>query len=233
MNLERLRREEKSLAEGLQFNKTHTECDGNDQSILNYCFATQAVKLPLKFNVLVEYARMNNDFETTERICHYITSSYGRGFGLDVNDAYNRLWMRYFIKTPWFDEGTISNLYTGVQQLHVGLKQSMINISAMMSGKTRAFFAAPNDVDAFRKIFAIRDDDKIILADNQDALQKLLDLMKKSRGKRVFFILLPNFPFQALTQAGFVPGKDFVNGFEFLSEAHSVPFNSYQLIKAM
>ncbi len=115
MNLERLRREEKILTEGLQFNKAHPECDGNDQSILNYCFATQTVKLPQKFNVLVEYARMNNDFATADRICHYITSSHGRGYGLDAADAYNRLWLSYFVKTPWFDAETIGRLYAGVR----------------------------------------------------------------------------------------------------------------------
>ena len=152
---------------------------------------------------------------------------------LDLNDPFNRLWLKYFAKTPWFDEGTIGNLYAGFQQVHVGLKQSMINVSAMMSGKTRAFFAASNDLDALKKIFSIRDDEKLILADNQDALQRLLDAMNTSRGMAVFFILLPNFPFQVLTQAGFIYGKDFISGFEFLSEAHGIPLNSYQLIQAM
>ena len=229
MNLKVLRTMETRILDGMKFVSEHPQLHYVDQDALNYLFAKVYLKIPPKFNRFVRDARLEKNPSVQRKIYHFA----GASFGMSMNDPFNLLWLKYFAKTPWFDEGTIGNLYAGFQQVHVGLKQSMINISAMMSGKTRAFFAAPNNIDALKKIFSIRDDEKIILADNQDALQRLLDLMKKSRGKRVFFILLPNFPFQALTQAGFVPGKDFVNGFEFLSEAHSVPFNSYQLIKAM
>ena len=229
MNLERLRREEKILTAGLQFNKEHPECDGNDQSILNYCFATQTVKLPQKFNVLIEYARMNNDFATADRICHYISSSHGKGYGLDTADAYNQLWLKYFVKTPWFDADSIGRLYAGVQRLNFGFTSSLIGLSAMLSGKNRAFFATPKDIDGLKKLFAIRDDEEIIPAENRESLQKLLDAMRTARGRQLFFIMLPGFPFQVLTTAGFVPGKDFVNGLEFLS----VKLNPYPLIKAM
>ena len=176
---------------------------------------------------------MNNDFETADRICHYITSSRGRGYGLDMRDPFNRLWLKYFVKTPWFDEDAIGRLYAGVQQMNIGFKQSMVNLTAMMSGKTRAFFTAPNDVDGLKNFFSIRADEEIITVENQDSLKKLLDAMNASRGKKVFFILVPNFPLQILTQAGFVAGRDFFNGFEFFSEAQSVPLNSWPLIQAM
>ena len=101
-----------------------------------------------------------------------------------------------------------------------------------MSGKTRAFFAPPTNIDGLKKFFAIRDDEEIILAENQDSLNKLLNAMNASRGKKVFFIMIP-FPFQILIQAGFVYGKDFLNGLEFFSEAQGIPLNSYPLIQAM
>ena len=109
----------------------------------------------------------------------------------------------------------------------------MVNLSAIMSGKTRGFFAPPNNVDGLKTFFSIRDDEEIILAENQESIKKLLDAMNASRGRKVFFIMVPNFPFQILIQAGFAPGKDFVNGMEFLSEAQGVPLNSYPLIQAM
>ena len=103
----------------------------------------------------------------------------------------------------------------------------------MMSGKERVFFTVPQNLDAIKKIFSVRDDEEIILAENLESLKKFLYAMKSSHGKKVFFIVLPNFPFNLLMQAGFQPGRDFVNGFDFLSEAHGVPMNSYPLIKAM
>ena len=57
--------------------------------------------------------------------------------------------------------------------------------------------------------------------------------MSNARGKKIFFICVPNFPFAALIQAGFVFGKDFVNGLDFLSEAHGVPLNPYTFVNAM
>lgn len=233
MNLNRLRLEGSAFKKALEFYAEHPECDGADQTILNYCFSEQTVKLPQKFNLLVEFARMNNDFETTDRICHYITSSRGRGYGLDMRDSFNRLWLKYFVKTPWFDEETIGKLYAGFQQIHVGFKQSMVNLSAAMSGKTRAFFAMPNDVDGLKRFFQIRDDEEIITVENQESLKNFLDAMNASHGRKIFFIMLPKFPFQILIQAGFVPGRDFFNGVEFLSEAQGVPLNSWPLIQAM
>ena len=109
----------------------------------------------------------------------------------------------------------------------------MVTLSAMMSGKTRAFFAPPQNIDGLKNFFAIRDDEEIILAENQASFQKLLDAMKKSQGKKVFFIMLPYFPYQVLIQAGFVLNRDFVNRVYFLSEAQGVPLNSYRLIKEM
>ena len=108
----------------------------------------------------------------------------------------------------------------------------MVNLSAIMSGKTRAFFAPPTNIDGLKKFFAIRDDEEIILAENQDSLNKLLNAMNASRGRKVFFIMIP-FPFQILIQAGFVYGRDFLNGLEFFSEAQGIPLNSYPLIQAM
>ena len=233
MNLDRLHVEEKTLIKGINFYKKHPDCDGGDQSILNYCFSTESVKLPQKFNLLVEYSRMNNDFEIANRICHYITSSRGRGYGLNIRDPFNRLWLKYFIKTPWFDEETIGKLYSGVQQMQIDLKNFMIQLSAVLSGKTRVFFVLPQNVDATKKIFSIRDDEEIILAENQSSLQRLIDAMNASRGKKVFFIMLQYFPFQILSSAGFVAGRDFLNGFDFLSEAQGVPYNSFPLIMAM
>ena len=109
----------------------------------------------------------------------------------------------------------------------------MIKLSAMMSGKTRAFVILSQGIEAIRELFSIRDDEEIILADNQESLQKLLKEMKRSLGKKVFFIMFPNFPFNLLIQEGFVYGRDFLIGAEFLSEAQGMPMNSYQLVKEL
>ncbi|MBQ4404624.1 MAG: hypothetical protein II857_09470 [Selenomonadaceae bacterium] len=229
MNLKYLRQAEELIMSGVKWRGEHPQCNCFDQDIWNYLFSKNYFRLPEKFDRFICNERSQGRIEIQNAIYHCTNPT----LGLNVNEPFNRLWLKYFMKTPWFDEETIGRLYAGVQKMHIELKQSLVNLSAMMSGKTRAFFTPPRDVDGLKKFFLIRDDEEIILAENQASLQKLLDAMNASRGKKVFFIMLPAFPFQALIQAGFVPNSDFVNGLEFLSEAQGLPLNSYPLIKAM
>lgn len=228
MNLNLLRNEAAKLSEGLNFLREHPENKFLDQDILNYCFSTRTLKLPVKFNQFVREARFKKEFPT-EKIYHYIAGS----LRFDFNDEFNRLWFRYFLKTPWFGEETLKNLCAVVQQTGTDLKNSTIEISALMSGKTRAFFVEPAKVESLRKIFSIRDDELIIPAKDEGSLQKLIDAMKTSQGKTLFFIMTENFlkkkfPLKRLTKARFVENKDFLKGWELVNS-----FNSQPLIKAM
>jgi len=229
MNLEAFRAEEEKILRAMKFIGENPKYIFLDQDVLNYCFAAQTLKLPLKFNRFVIYARQARESAALKKIYHFA----GGGLGIDMRDPFNRLWMSHFMKTPWFDLETVGRLYAGFQQIHVGLKNSMIQISAAMSGKTRAFFTTPENVDAMKKIFLVRDGEEILRDENQSSLKKLIDAMKKSRGKKIFIILVPNFPFRALTEAGFVHGRDFLNGMDFLSEAQGLPMNSHLIIRAM
>lgn len=229
INLNYLRNNKDLILNGVKWRGEHPQCNCFDQDILNYLFSKNYLKLPVKFDRFICNERSQGRTERIERAIYHCTSPT---LLLDMNDQYNRLWMDYFMKTPWFDTEAMGRLYSGFQQIHVGLKQSMINVSAIMSGKTRAFFAPSTNINALKKIFSIRDDEEIIPAENNESLKKLIDAMNASRGKKVFFIMIP-FPFQILTDAGFEPGKNFVNGLEFLSEAQGVPLNSHELIKAM
>ena len=234
MNLNYLREAEEFIMSGIKWRGEHPQCNCFDQDIWNYLFSKNYLKLPVNFDQFTSDEKLSGrNLNIRNVIYHYAGSDGGVGYGLDEKDPLNGLWLKYFMKTPWFDEETIRRLYTGVQNLHVSLKQSMVNISAMMSGKTRAFFTPPRDVDGLKNFFSIRDDEEIILAENQTSFQKLIDAMKNSQGKKVFFIMLPNFPYQALIQAGFVPNRDFLNGLEFLSEAQGVPLNSYPFIQGI
>ena len=231
MNLNLLRNEEATLSAGLNFLREHPENKFLDQDILNYSFSTRTLKLPVKFNQFVREARFKKEFPT-EKIYHYIAGS----LRFDFSDGFNRLWLRYFLKTPWFSEETLENLCAVIQQTGEDLKNSTIEISALMSGKSRAFFVEPAKVELLRKIFSIRDDELIIPAENQDSLKKLLDAMKLSQGKCVFFVmtekfLKKNFPFQKLVKMKFVEGVDFIKGWKLLQEPPA--FNPFELIKAL
>ena len=228
MNLKLLRGAEEKISAGIKFASEHNYFAMPDQTVLNYCFSSQAVKLPAQFNQFVRAARLKKE-TVADKIYCYVAYS----LQINMNDSFNRLWMEYFAKTPWFDAEAIGRLYDAFRQIYNRQKKSLANLSAILNGKIRAFCITPSYVTESKKIFHIRDNEEIIPLENQASLKNLLDAMKNSQGKKIFFIILPNFPYQILTQAGFVYGRDFVNGLEFLSEAHGLTLNSYPLIKAM
>ena len=63
-------------------------------------------------------------------------------------------------------------------------------ILTSISGKTRVFFVDTKKVEDIKQIFSIRDDEKIILAENEDSVNQLVDVMKNSADTGVFFITM-------------------------------------------
>ena len=233
MNLELLRAKEETVAAGMNLVSERNYRSILDQSVLNYCFAQQTVKLPAQFNQFVRWARRNK-----EPLMKKIYTYTGDSLQLEIADPFNKLWLEYFSKTPWFDVNAIGRLFESFRTLYGQLndtaRNSMRNVSAVISGKTRAFFTMPQNVQVTRQLFAVRNDEEILLAGKPDSIQNLIEAMKRSDGKKVFFILIPKFEFNVLVKAGFAFGRNFVNGIEFLSELNKLPvINSYQLIKAM
>ena len=218
--------------EGVQFLADNPACESVDQDIFNAFFSTNYLKLEQKFDSFTAVERIRNS-PVAKKIYHYA----GQSIGLKIDEPYNRLWMSYFVKTPWFNAETLSNLYEKfsimIQDIYSERNQSMINLSAAMSEKTRAFFVLKSDLNKLVEKFSVKSGEDILIVEPGAPLQNLIDLIKTSRDEKFFFIMLPNFPFQILIQEGLVKGKDFLNGVEFLSEAHGVPLNSYEFVKAM
>ncbi|MBQ3725697.1 MAG: hypothetical protein II902_01365 [Selenomonadaceae bacterium] len=231
MNLKRLRGEEKKILDGMKFRGEHPEFRMFDQCIWNYCFSTEYLKLPLKFNRSVVKVRTEDGGRVEKKIYHFTANNSFWSFGLDTRDGLNRLWLDYFIKTPWFDSETFGRIHDVVQNLHASLKNYMRGLSVELAGKGRAFIIHERSLKSFdvlAKAFSIRADEKIIVVSEGMPLQKLLDAMNASRGKKIFFVVIPNFPFHLLKEAGFVRGKDFLNGYDFLSGC-----DFYKFVEAM
>ena len=108
MNLKVLHDQEDTLMTGMKFISENPQFDFLDQDILNYCFSTTYLKLPIKFNRFVLYARRENDWTIQENIYHYAASRMC--FVMDSRDVYNQLFMSYFIKTPWVDADMLAAL---------------------------------------------------------------------------------------------------------------------------
>ena len=238
MNLNLLRKEERTIVQGVKFRGKNPQHKYLEQTVLNYCFHDRALKLPTKFNSLVEKERSSDKPALMSKIYHYADGTSRQGF--DMNDTFNRLWMSCFIKSPWFDAETFGRLYTDFQKnSNEDLEKSSLNLVKLMPGKTRAFFVEPENLKTATNLFGIKDYEEIILAENETSLKKLIDTMKTCRGACVFFIITEkflnkDFPFELLTKEGFNEDKDFFKGWTFTDDTrNNKSFDSYSIINAM
>ena len=206
-----------------------------DQDILNCLYAKKYLKLPAKFNRLIQDARKENKPCVEKKIYHFADMS----LGLETNDPFNRLWMEYFAQTPWFDLEIFARINDAFREKYLELyqlmKNSLAQLSATVSDKARGFFIMSGDSDALKKIFAIRDDEEIIFADTNNALPKLVAAMGKASGKKIFFLVVPDFDAVSnlLQQIDFVPDNDFLDGSNFVMRKKDWEFHPFPLLKAM
>ncbi len=233
INLEKWRGSEyQTLQNGIKFVVENIKDMWIDQNILNYCFSKNYLKLPSKFNFFVRDSRRRNEFETDNRIIHYLANTLTG----DERDPFNALWFSYFEKTPWFNPNVIPHFYETLVTMHVELKDFAALVSMIMSGKSRVFFVDKVNIELMHSAFFVKEDEKIIVAKNLNYIQLLKDSIRASKGKELYFILTPSWYGKIhaeLIKDGFVEGRDFVDAMSFLSELHGVPLEKYDFVKAM
>ncbi|MBR6012857.1 MAG: hypothetical protein IK062_03620 [Selenomonadaceae bacterium] len=229
----------------------------SDQILLNYCFSKNYLHLNKKYNTCLYFARYFGDYDVNEKIIHYTGTAKGIGLDIDMNDSYNRIFFKYFMKTPWSNENTIENIVKFFTKNYNQCKLDMIKVSTMMAGKERAFFTEHVSVGPMKKTFLVKENEEIIAtAENEDladylddvsfddngkiisyevkgVLKTLLDSMKIFKGKKVFFLLVSGFYpklYEILQLNGFVEYVDFINGDLFRCELSGEPLETYPCV---
>ncbi|MBQ3726915.1 MAG: hypothetical protein IJR52_02640 [Selenomonadaceae bacterium] len=237
MNLKLLRKEEKTITNGIKFRGENPKHKWLEQTVLNYCFSADTVKLPIKFNCFVRKERSSGSTSPLGKKIYHYAGGTSRP-GLDASDPCNQLWMSYFIRTPWFNAEALGKLYANIRKTGAVRKDLTQKLAQFMPGKMRAFFVEPAKLKKVKDFFAIKDYEEIILAENEASISQLITAMREVQGACIFFILTEkiaknNFPFERLTKAGFEEGKDFLKAWEFFSAAKEAPFDSYPLIETL
>lgn len=228
MNLKVLLDREKQIMSAIKFIGEHPRYSLVDQDVLNYCFSKDYLRLPVTFNQYVKYARPNKE-RVGKKIYHYAGGK--DGLGMDLKDPFNRLWMHYFSKTPWFDSAIIGNLYDGIERFGEARKKLLVQFSLALLGKTRVFVVKDN-ADWLKENYFIRDDEEIFIYEDETSLQKLIDYMKATCDKKLFLIKAREI-ISPLKDAGFVEGKDFFNHYVLFSPSLLSHRDIYSLILGM
>lgn len=233
LNLKKIRQSEMdTIHKKIIFRANNPKYNWFDQEIFNYCFSKNYLKLSKRFNFFVNLGRIHRELTTDNLIIHYV----GPSLQMDLLDPFNRLWFKYFKKTVWFNEDVIAHFYEELIKMYSGIKDMTVQTSAIMSGKSRVFFTAKGNVERLRQVFYLREGEEIIPAVNEESVQILKESMKASAGKKLYFMLVGEgyyFLRADLINEGFVEGRDFVNAMQFLSDAHGVPLDTYNFVKAI
>ena len=179
INLDYLRAHADIINEGYRFVCEHPECDAFDQDILNYCFAADSVKLDLKFDTFVIVERMTNESPAIKRAVYHYTSDTIK---LNPNDALNRLYFEYFVKTPWFNVDIVWNIMQTFENSNRNHQSALLNMANALGKRQRIFLASKNNFGLIKNLFEITNDEIIIDAADDNAIERLSSLMINEGG---------------------------------------------------
>lgn len=199
----------------------------NEQDVLNYLFSEKYLKLPYKFNeILADIRAFDPKPHRLEKaIYHYA----GAKPDLNTDDIFNRLYLEYFLKTPWATVDMFGHMNKAFDKMFRHYlnesKDTLLRMTNLLNKRRRIFLIEDRFLAPAKRIFEIRDDETILdLSMEPEVLALKLNAL---RGEAVLFVFVRNYPIllNFLQSKGFREGTDFVNALLFLSERHGFHFN--------
>ena len=165
INLEKFRKSSSVIEDGMKFMLENPKyLKWSDQSLLNYCFSEDTLILPLKCNTRIDVCRRKNLPVSEGRIVHYTTVA----LSTNTNDVWNGLLFKYLMKTPWFTEKIFANMEAETHKQFRDHKNISLRFANLLSGKERIFYITANKVDPMKKLFEIKEHEKITIVDHSD-----------------------------------------------------------------
>lgn len=198
-------------------------------------------RLPENFNVLINHLHLHQPQPsyTLEKALYHYSDFVKPSF--DTDDVFNRLYLQYFLKTPWATPDMFGNIDKKFKEIFRQTintyKNYLLHFTNLFTHRQRAFFLDNNSIKAIKNIFAIKDDELIIDASQPNADGIFIEEMFKSKGKKIFILFVNNYyPIRNfLLRKNFVEGTDFINAVMFLSERYGFKdnFDTKAILQAM
>ena len=188
-----------------------------EQDALNYFSSGEYFHLPQKFNAMIgRPIRVC----VSNTICHYTGGSSGAKPSINTDSIYNKLYLEYFLKTPWATADMFGNMDKAFRKQYDRLKGEFLRYTNLLSCRERLFLIDKSMMGKMRTIFVIRDDETIIDASDSVAMDKFFETLDELRDKKLIYLLSNNFKpvVDKLHKRDFLGGRDYVNAFIFLSE---------------
>ncbi len=232
MNLDYFRKNTEEFESGIKFLTEHPQCDLFDQDLLNKLYAEKYLKLPDKFDAFVTTERVEGRRKQSRpAIYHFIDIS----LDLDLSDALNEMWFQTFKNTGWHSAEIFGNMYRALQDFHTGEQDRLLNLSAIMSGRSRIFYTSTERISAVKKIFGVQKFEEVIDSTKSGSLKKLIKICKNHPDKRIVFIYVEN-PEEVeteLSKNGLRQGFDFIRAEWLFSPALGEVLHTHVMLKGM
>ena len=164
------------LTDGLKLLRDHPDWPYYDQDILNYYFAKDSRLLPVRYNLFSALERAYGNYDIKKGIYHYADMNidiFGAG------DPFNREWFRYFIKTPWFDEDMLLNIFSMTRSQDNFRRKFLRDLFNAAGSKRRVFVGYAEDEPAVRALFNIKAKERYISVAKRVALPPPIRLRKR------------------------------------------------------
>lgn len=158
INLKYIREHTDLMTNAINFFSEHREYVAFDMEIFNYCFKNNYLKLPRDFGCYVNKERTR---KPEDRLTRGIFHFPGIKPSFDLSDFYNRLYINYFEKTPWFKMESIAQ---AVDKFYRERQNLMLHIMRILADKGRAFYTEEVNFSFIRQVFKIKNDEPIISA---------------------------------------------------------------------
>lgn len=218
---------------GLDFLLEHPELFRYpDQDLLNYCFSNHYLKLQNKFNCIVGYDKVFGSKKPIgEKIYHFA----GIKQSLDTADPFNRLYLEYFTKTPWFNLNIFTNINNSLNALVDMQKVFTITLLQLLAQRRRMFLVEPRYLDDISAAFNVRKDEIVFDMSDPDTLQRIVETMHASPDQNLLFVFVDRYSDlrRALRAQRLIENQDFINVKNFLTSKHGVPIDSQPIFNAM
>lgn len=190
-----------------------------EQDALNYLFQGNYLHLPKKFNTLVYCLRSIDSYFKIDRcIYHYVGGTGGKP-SINADDIYNRLYLEYFLKTPWATADVFGNLNKAFIRRYSRLKEQFLHYTNFIGQRKRIFLVHKDNIDKMYRIFAIKDDELVVDVSDFEARAKFLETANELKGGYLIYVLADyEVSMSELRKRNLADGKDFVDARIFLSE---------------
>ena len=153
-----------------------------------------------------------------------------------MSNPFDRLWLEYFTRTPWFDVDMLGNL---AEDFRTNVDELAAQFQLLMTAcvkRSRAFFVSAQDREVVRQMFAVHKDEPFVENRDENSLTELLSKMEKFRGKRLFVLFHNNYGYlrAVLSQNEFVEGQDFIDGELFMAREQRGKLRpEYRFVRAL